>query len=129
MVNHPLDVSIMCYLIRPIQPLYPVPVRWNRVLQSRFLHSMPHGKRACDLLCFGLRIRAQGTCTLWNNMVSSIPMPMLGTHIIHQFMLHPARGKIRAHPSSAESTIQPMRIEKVCAESQIQLYCIRNLTT
>jgi hypothetical protein len=83
MASHPWDVSIMCYLIRPIQPLYPVPVRWNRVLQSRFLHSLSHDKRACDLLYFGLRIRAQGTCTLWNNMVSSIPVPMLGTHKVY----------------------------------------------
>ena len=58
MVSHPLDVSLMCHLIRPEQPLYPVPVQpalnliggWNQGLQSRFLHSLPHGKRACDLL-------------------------------------------------------------------------------
>jgi len=25
-------------------------VRWNRGLQARFLHSMLHSKRACDLL-------------------------------------------------------------------------------
>jgi hypothetical protein len=50
-------------------------------------------------------------------------------NIIHQFMLFTARGEIGAYSGPAESAIQPMRIEKVCAESQIQLYCIRNLTT
>jgi len=50
MVSHPWDVSMMCYLIRPVRPQYPVPVRWNRGLQSRFLHSMLHSNRACDLL-------------------------------------------------------------------------------
>jgi len=29
---------------------YPVPVRWNRVLQSRFLQSIPYGIQPCDLL-------------------------------------------------------------------------------
>lgn len=41
-LSHPLDVSMMCYLIRLIQPLYPIPVRWNRDLQSRFLHCYLH---------------------------------------------------------------------------------------
>ena len=49
-VSHPLDVSMLCYLIRPASPQYPVPVRWNRGLQSRFLQCMPHGKPPCDLL-------------------------------------------------------------------------------
>src|SRR5690606_37891703 len=50
MVFHPLDVSMLCYLIRPTRPQYPVPVRWNRGLQSRFLQCVPHGKPPCDLL-------------------------------------------------------------------------------
>ena len=41
---------MMCYLIRSIQPQYPVPVRWNRDLQSRFLQCMSHNKPPCDLL-------------------------------------------------------------------------------
>ena len=77
MVSHPLDVSMMCYLIRPYWPLYPVPVRWNRALQSRFLHPMLHSKRACDLLILrGTTPAYKGLGflrTLWNNLVSSIP--------------------------------------------------------
>ena len=37
-------------------------------------------------------------------------------NIIHQFMLHPASRKISAYFSPTESAIQPMRIEKLCAE-------------
>ena len=35
MVSHPLDVDMMCCLIRPLQPQYPVPVRWNQGLCQR----------------------------------------------------------------------------------------------
>src|SRR5690606_11501722 len=49
-VSHPLDVSMLCYLIRPARPLYPVPVRLKRGLQSRFLQCVPHGKPPCDLV-------------------------------------------------------------------------------
>ena len=38
-------------LAHPLLPAsYAVPVRQYRVLQARFLHCMPHGKPACDLL-------------------------------------------------------------------------------
>ena len=71
---HPLDVSMSGCLILSDRPLYPVPVRWNQGLQSRFLHSMLHSNRACDsLMLRDTNSRAQGTFTLRNILVSSIP--------------------------------------------------------
>ena len=74
MVNHPLDVGMLCHLIQPIQPQYPVPVRWNRVLQYRFLQCISHDKPPCDLLVFQVtspHTRDLAFCrTLWNNLVS-----------------------------------------------------------
>lgn len=71
MVSHPLDVSMMCYLIRPYWPLYPVPVRWNRALQSCFLQCTPHSEPPCSLLILrGTTPAYKGLGflrTLWNN--------------------------------------------------------------
>jgi hypothetical protein len=39
---------------------YVLPIRRYRTLQFRFLHCMGHPKPACDLLRFGLLIRAMG---------------------------------------------------------------------
>src|SRR5690554_3699034 len=82
MVSHPLDVSMLCYLIRPVRPPYPVPVRWNRGLQSRFLHSMLHSKRACDLLMLrDVTPAHKGLSPSGIIWYLRYQMPMLGTHI------------------------------------------------
>src|SRR5690554_3915464 len=86
-VSHPLDVSMLCYLVRPARPQYPVPVRWNRGLQSRFLQCMPHGKPPCGLLTLrdslsresGLPPHVRGLHPLeYYGIFDTMPMP--GTH-------------------------------------------------
>src|SRR5690606_24228957 len=80
-VSHPLDVSMLCYLIRPVRPQYPVPVRWNRGLQSRFLQCMPHGKPPCDLLTLrGVTPARKGLAPSGILWYIRYQMPMPGTH-------------------------------------------------
>jgi hypothetical protein len=74
---------MMSYLIRPVQPLYPVPIRWNRGLQSRFLQCKPHGKPLCDLLVLRDTTPAHKGLTpsgiIW---YLRYQMPLLGTHSV-----------------------------------------------
>jgi hypothetical protein len=60
----PIGFVKMCSLTCPNMPLYAVPVRQYRSLQSCFLHCPDRSKPACSLLC-AFRIRTSGTCTLW----------------------------------------------------------------
>ena len=53
----------VCLLTLPIWPPYAVPVRRYRILQSRFLQCIPHGKPPCDLLQASPTCLS-GTCTL-----------------------------------------------------------------
>ena len=85
LISQPLDVSMLCYLIRPERPLYPVPVRWNQGLQSRFLHCMPRGKPACDLLVLrGVTPAHKGLSPSGIIWYLRYLMPMLGTHIVYK---------------------------------------------
>jgi len=64
---------------------YTVSVRQYRTSQSRFLQCMPRDKPPYDLLTGNIHPTCLWeTFTLWNNLVSSIPAPMLGAHIIYK---------------------------------------------
>jgi hypothetical protein len=80
-----LGLRIGVHTHPPIRASYLISVRQYRNLQSRFLHSIPHGKRACDLLMLravtpahkGLAPSRQFQRT---HYLAIVFLPMLGTH-------------------------------------------------
>src|SRR5690606_12056000 len=72
---------MLWHLIRPARPQYPVPVRWNRGLQSRFLQCMPHGEPPCDLLTLrDVTPARKGLSPFGIIWYLRYQMPMPGTH-------------------------------------------------
>jgi hypothetical protein len=120
-------------------PLYAVPVRQYRSLQSCFLHCLPRGKPACNLLC-AFRIRTSGTCTPWIIKLNShlkFSRAMLGTHS----MLAPGGGfgvlskflyfySVRCRGQVAGfKTPPPGRKHQRCAQCRGTVNCASNTGT